>query len=102
MRALIGGIGVAAVAGPLGCFVVWRRMAYFGDSLSHSALLGVALGLAVGMDLNAGIIVACAGLAPRERLDQLEVAQLRQSPRRIEEAEPREVDDAIDAELPVD
>ena len=42
--ALLAGIGVAAVAGPLGCFVVWRRMAYFGDTLAHSALLGVALG----------------------------------------------------------
>ncbi|TYC63370.1 hypothetical protein FMN50_03255 [Rhodobacterales bacterium] len=44
-RALVAGIGVALVAGPLGCFVVWRRMAYFGDTLSHSALLGVALSL---------------------------------------------------------
>jgi len=43
-RALLGGIGVALVAGPLGCFIVWRRMAYFGDTLAHSALLGVALG----------------------------------------------------------
>ncbi|WP_422375882.1 metal ABC transporter permease [Roseibium sp.] len=44
-RALIAGIGVALVAGPLGCFIVWRRMAYFGDTLSHAALLGVALSL---------------------------------------------------------
>ena len=43
LRAMAGGIGVALVAGPLGCFVVWRRMAYFGAALSHSALLGVAL-----------------------------------------------------------
>lgn len=43
MRAILGGIGVAVVAGPLGCFVIWRRLAYFGDTLSHSALLGVAL-----------------------------------------------------------
>ena len=44
-RAVIGGIGVALVAGPLGCFIIWRRLAYFGDTLSHSALLGVALAL---------------------------------------------------------
>jgi zinc transport system permease protein len=44
-RALIAGIGVALTAGPLGCFVVWRRMAYFGDTMAHSALLGVALSL---------------------------------------------------------
>ena len=42
---LLAGAGVALVAGPLGCFVVWRRMAYFGDTLAHSALLGVALGV---------------------------------------------------------
>ena len=45
VRALVGGVGVALVAGPLGCFIIWRRLAYFGDTLSHSALLGVALGL---------------------------------------------------------
>lgn len=45
IRALIAGIGVAMTAGPLGCFVIWRRMAYFGDTMAHSALLGVALSL---------------------------------------------------------
>ncbi|MCV0429516.1 MAG: metal ABC transporter permease, partial [Roseibium sp.] len=44
-RALVAGVGVALVAGPLGCFIIWRRMAYFGDTLSHAALLGVALSL---------------------------------------------------------
>jgi hypothetical protein len=42
-RALIAGVGLALVAGPLGCFIVWRRMAYFGDTMAHSALLGIAL-----------------------------------------------------------
>ncbi|MBO0902541.1 metal ABC transporter permease [Jiella sonneratiae] len=46
VRALLAGIGIAVVAGPLGCFVVWRRMAYFGDTMAHSALLGIALALA--------------------------------------------------------
>ena len=45
LRMALGGLGVALVAGPLGVFVVWRRMAYFGAALAHSALLGVALGL---------------------------------------------------------
>ena len=45
MRALIAGTGVALVTGPLGCYVVWRRLAYFGDTLSHAGLLGVALAL---------------------------------------------------------
>ena len=43
LPALLAGIGVAAVAGPLGCFIVWRRMAYFGDTLAHAALLGIAV-----------------------------------------------------------
>ena len=59
VRALIGGLGVAVVAGPLGCFIVWRRMAYFGDSVAHSAVLGVALGIALGIDLGIGILVVC-------------------------------------------
>ena len=62
LRALVGGIGVALLAGPLGCFVVWRRMAYLGDSLAHGALLGVALGLALGIDFTLGIIAVCVAL----------------------------------------
>ena len=63
IRALIGGFGVAAVAGPLGAFVVWRRMAFFGGTLSHSALLGVALGVLLGVNLNIGIFAVCAVVA---------------------------------------
>ncbi len=63
IRALVGGVGVALVAGPLGAFVVWRRMAYFGDTLAHSALLGVALGLLAGIDVTLGIILACIAVA---------------------------------------
>ena len=43
IRALVAGIGVAIVTGPLGCFGVWRRLSYFGDTLAHSALLGVTM-----------------------------------------------------------
>ncbi|MCW8953025.1 MAG: metal ABC transporter permease, partial [Rhodospirillales bacterium] len=63
VRAFLTGIGVAVVAAPLGCFVVWRRMAYFGDTLSHSALLGVALGLLVGVDPVIGAAAACIAIA---------------------------------------
>ncbi|MBX9725644.1 MAG: metal ABC transporter permease, partial [Rickettsiales bacterium] len=48
LRALIGALLLAAMLGPLGAFVVWRRMAYFGDTIAHSALLGVALSLLAG------------------------------------------------------
>ena len=61
--ALFGGLGVAMTTGPLGCFVVWRRMAYFGDSLAHSALIGVALGLALSIDTTFGVLIACIAVA---------------------------------------
>jgi zinc transport system permease protein len=57
---LIAGIGVAMVAGPLGCFAVWRRMAYFGDSLAHSGLLGIALGMMFGINQHVGILLVCS------------------------------------------
>lgn len=59
VRAVVGGIGVALLAGPLGCFVAWRRMAYFGATLSHAALLGIALGLMLELDVHAGILTVC-------------------------------------------
>ena len=57
--ALIAGLSLATVAGPLGSFVVWRRMSYFGDTLAHSALLGIALGLLLDMNLQLSIMLVC-------------------------------------------
>ncbi|MFZ2100705.1 MAG: metal ABC transporter permease, partial [Oricola sp.] len=51
LRALVAGAGVALVTGPLGCFIVWRRLAYFGDTLSHAALLGVAIAFLLQIDI---------------------------------------------------
>lgn len=62
-RAVVAGVGVAVVAGPLGCIVVWRRMAYFGDTLAHAALLGVALGLVLEIDITLGIISTAIAIA---------------------------------------
>ncbi len=59
VRALLAGIGVAMIVGVLGCFVVWRKMAYFGDSLAHSSLLGIALGLLYQVNINVSIILVC-------------------------------------------
>jgi zinc transport system permease protein len=59
VRAIVGGIGVAALAGPLGCFVVWRRMAFFGSALAHSALLGVALGALLAINLDLATVAVC-------------------------------------------
>lgn len=63
LPALIAGIGIAALAGPLGSFVVWRKMAYFGDTLSHASLLGVALGFLFNINLNLALVICCLALA---------------------------------------
>ncbi|MDA1192783.1 MAG: metal ABC transporter permease [Candidatus Poribacteria bacterium] len=63
LRAYIGGIGVALIAGLLGSFVVWRRMAYFSEALAHSTLLGVPLGLWLGLNLNLSALLVCLLLA---------------------------------------
>ena len=60
IKGLLAGVIVALVAGVMGCFVVWRRMAYFGDSLAHSALLGIALGIALGVNHNLSVIMLCS------------------------------------------
>lgn len=56
-RAVAAALAVALVAGPLGCFVVWRRMAYFGDALAHASLLGLALGFILNIDFTLGVLV---------------------------------------------
>ena len=61
--ALLGGSAIALLAGPLGSFIVWRKMAYFGDTLSHASLLGIALGLFFQINLTVAIILCCLLLA---------------------------------------
>ena len=63
LYALIAGLTLALVAGPLGSLVVWRRMAYFGDTLSHAALLGVAIGLMLDVSPTLAVVVGCILLA---------------------------------------
>jgi len=63
LYALLAGLGVAAITGPLGAFIVWRRMAYFGDTLAHSSLLGVALALLLSISPTLSVIATCLVLA---------------------------------------
>ncbi len=63
IRALLAGIGIALITGPLGCFVVWRKMAYFGDTMAHSGILGVALGLLLGIDPTIGVLITAIIIA---------------------------------------
>jgi zinc transport system permease protein len=63
MRALVAGLGIAVITGPLGCFVVWRRLAYFGDTLAHAALLGVTLSLLLGVNVSLAVFVVAVLVA---------------------------------------
>ncbi|WP_298359806.1 iron chelate uptake ABC transporter family permease subunit [uncultured Litoreibacter sp.] len=62
-RATLAGVGVAFAAAPLGCFVVWRRMAYFGDATAHAAILGVALSLTFEMSIFPGVLAVALMMA---------------------------------------
>jgi len=62
-RAALAGVGLSLATGPLGSFVVWRRMAYFGDATAHAAILGVALALASDMPVGAGVLVVALAMA---------------------------------------
>lgn len=63
VRATLAGLAVALAAGPLGSFVIWRRMAYFGDATSHAAILGVALALALHLPIEAGTLIVALAMA---------------------------------------
>lgn len=63
VRATLAAVGVALVAGLLGCFVVWRRMAYFGDATAHAAILGVALSLGFGLPAALGVLAVAGAVA---------------------------------------
>lgn len=63
VRAVLAGLGLVLATGPLGCFVVWRRMAYFGDSTAHAAILGVALALGAGVSVYGGVLLVALSMA---------------------------------------
>ena len=63
IRAALGGAGVAILSGPLGCLLIWQRMVFFGATLAHSALLGIALSILFRLPFGIGVIAVCAGVA---------------------------------------
>ena len=63
VRAFAAGIGLAFITGPLGCFIVWRRLSYFGDTIAHSALLGVVIAYALNFNLIIAVFVVSCLLA---------------------------------------
>jgi len=62
VRALLAGVGTALACGALGCFVVWRRMAYFGDATAHAAILGVALALLFSVSVPIGVLIVALAM----------------------------------------
>ncbi len=62
-RAALAAVGVALAAAPIGCFLVWRRMAYFSDATAHAAVLGVALALAFSISIFAGVLATSVLMA---------------------------------------
>lgn len=63
VRALVAGAGLALMAAPLGCFVAWQRMAYFGETVAQASLIGIALGLALQLDTTVSALAASALMA---------------------------------------
>jgi len=63
LRAIAAGLGLAVVAAPLGCFVVWQRMAYFGETVAQASLIGIALGLLLHADLTASALAVAVGVS---------------------------------------
>ncbi|MAV32480.1 MAG: hypothetical protein CMQ02_03500 [Gammaproteobacteria bacterium] len=57
--ALSAGVALAIVAGPLGSFVVWKKMSYFGETLAHASLLGVALALVFELNIQISMLLVC-------------------------------------------
>ncbi|CDT85851.1 High-affinity zinc uptake system membrane protein znuB [Vibrio coralliirubri] len=63
LPSIFAGLGIALIAGPLGSFVVWRKMAYFGDTLAHASLMGLALGFLFNINLYFALLICCLMLA---------------------------------------
>ena len=59
IRGILAGIAVALISGLVGCFVVWRRLSYYGESIAHSSLLGAGLGILLGIGINFGVVFIC-------------------------------------------
>ena len=63
VRAMIAGLGLALIAAPLGCFVVWRRMAYVGETIAQGSLIGVALAIAFSLNITMTVLGSAFALA---------------------------------------
>jgi zinc transport system permease protein len=71
-RAALGAGLLGAACGPIGCFVLWRRMAYLGESVAHMGLLGAAIGLLIGINalLGTAVLAVVAALVMARASDR--------------------------------
>ncbi len=77
-RALVGSLALSLGAGPIGVFLLLRRMSLVGDAMAHAILPGAAIGYLVsGLSLGAmtlgGLVAGCvvallAGVVARNTL----------------------------------
>jgi zinc transport system permease protein len=63
LRALLAGLGLGAIAAPFGCFILWRRMAYYGETVAHAGLIGIALGFAASLDLTVSVLIVTLAMS---------------------------------------
>jgi len=63
IRALVAGLGIALVTGPLGCFVIWRRLSFFAGTLAHSSLLGVTLAFSFDINISFSVLLISSAVA---------------------------------------
>ena len=63
IRALFAGLGIALVTGPLGCFVIWRRLSFFAGTLAHSSLLGVTLAFSFDINISFSVLLISSAIA---------------------------------------
>ena len=56
LRALFAGLIMVVIAAPMGCLMVWQRLAFLSDTLGHAAVMGVGLGLMLQIEPLYGVL----------------------------------------------
>ena len=56
VRSVIAGLLMITIAAPMGCLMVWQRLAFLSDTLGHAAVLGVGLGLWLQLHPMVGVL----------------------------------------------
>ncbi len=57
IRSLLAGTLMVLVAAPMGCLMVWQRLAFLADTLGHASVLGIALALVMAVQPVFGVLL---------------------------------------------